>query len=202
MVELTDRQKQLVNKVMSILVKKIPDIQRESGNVSNSVIRDILLGVSPVLAAPKYRESFDNLVDAITDALPQANLIQTPEDDSPLGHQDDLFDRLSNVDTIPRTDTSDVAITPDDPPAGEFKGDVVAPGRIIPQKVLDRQDKMKKRGISSRFFPDITVGSPLTEPAQRRKRPSIFKDAASFETQESINVAKRKGEQRLRDGEI
>lgn len=195
LMELTVRQRRLVRKVLEILVKRIPEIQRESGQVSSNVIRGVLTSISPVLAGPRYADAVDELIGAISKALPLAGMLPPLEggEDPELGNPDDihLYSSLQDAPVLPKTE---VFSEPDEEDNPEM-ADPMAANR----DVSSEREKMFKKGIKSRQMPDVTFAAPV---GRERKQPSIFKRAREMENAETIDVARRKGEQRKREGEI
>jgi len=164
LLELTVRQRRIVQRALQDLVRRIPQDVRQSGQVGPEVVRQALLRISPVTARRGHGGTMQELVDAIVDALPMADLIQEPEEEGSEENQAELVKRLEEV---PRISAGRSSIG--EPEAGrEGLPEPYRVVRSVPSNVLRQQEKMKKRGVSSRLFPDISFGV-MTRPRKHAR---------------------------------
>lgn len=149
--ELTERQRDLVTQVLDILSRHIPRIERESGQVEPSTIWEVLIDIDPDLDKAENRQVTQQLVRAISNALPMSELIKDPEG----GEQDDeeLIGQLQQVPDIPRRRT--YGHVRDIPPT---KQELRKPDRRVPTAVRRQQQALRKHGIPSERIPDYTTG--------------------------------------------
>ena len=141
--EITNRQKQILWKAISIIAKHTTPEERTNRNIDPDFIRGILIGISPILGKPPYSNALDEIVKEIIGALPYVDLVSTPGEEAEEAETEKLFKSLQDI------------------PQSWQK-----PTRFSPVKILSKKAKqempyeraMRAEKIPSGLRPDFATG--------------------------------------------